>query len=207
MTETASPDKRLAGPRARACLSASDEREIERVLSFWLDEVRPEGWYKPDGAVDRGIEARFSPLMADAAAGRLASWQASPWGTLALLILLDQFPRNVFRGRAGAFAADRRALAVAKRAIDRGDDMKVPEPERQFFYLPLMHSESPADQDRCVRLCILRLPEHGAENREHSAKHREVIRRFGRFPSRNAALGRKDTEAERTYRAEGGYMG
>jgi uncharacterized protein (DUF924 family) len=82
----------------------------------------------------------------------------------------------------------------------------VPEPERQFFYLPLMHSESQADQHRCVRLVLMRLPESGADNRHHGILHREVIRRFGRFPSRNRALGRPDTEAERAYRAAGGYM-
>ncbi len=91
--------------------------------------------------------------------------------------------------------------------IARGQDRQVPEPERQFFYLPLMHSESIPDQARCVRLVLLRLPESGAENREHAIRHRAVIRRFGRFPSRNRALGRADTDAERAYRAADGYMG
>ncbi len=115
-------------------------------------------------------------------------------------------PRNAFRGTAEAFAGDRRARAVAKTAIDNGYDLAVPEPERQFFYLPLMHSESLADQERCVRLVLMRLPATGAENRHHAMQHREVIRRFGRFPSRNAALGRADTGDERAYRAGGGYM-
>jgi len=181
--------------------------EIERVLGFWLDEVGPAGWYEVDEAVDRRCAGEFGGLMANALARGCAGWQATRRGTLALLILLDQFPRNAFRGTAGAFAGDRRARAVAKAAIAQGRDLAVPEPERQFFYLPLMHSESLADQDRCVRLVLTRLPESGADNRHHGILHREVIRRFGRFPSRNRALGRSDTEAERAYRAAGGYMG
>jgi uncharacterized protein (DUF924 family) len=179
---------------------------VERVLRFWLDEVGPTGWYAVDEAVDRRCAAEFGGLMADALSGRLAAWRASPEGALALLILLDQMPRNAFRGTAGAHAGDGRARAVAKAAIAIGHDMAVAEPERQFFYLPLMHSESLADQDRCLRLVLTRLPESGAENRHHGIMHREVIRRFGRFPSRNRALGRLDTEAERAYRAGGGYM-
>lgn len=178
-----------------------------RVLGFWLDEVGPKGWYAVAEAVDRRCAEDFGELMGEALAGRLSDWQGTPRGTLALLILLDQFPRNVHRGTAGAHAADGRARAVAKKALALGQDLRVPEPERQFFYLPLMHSESLADQERCVRLCLTRLPETGAENLKHAVEHREVIRRFGRFPSRNAALGRPDSDAERAYRAGGGYMG
>ncbi len=181
--------------------------EAERVLGFWLDEVGPAGWYAVAEAVDRRCADEFGGAMADALAGRLQGWQASPRGALALLVLLDQFPRNVHRGTAAAYAADRHARALAMTAIGRGDDLRVAEPERQFFYLPLMHAESLADQERCVRLCLMRMPEKGAVNVEHAVKHRDVIRRFGRFPSRNAALGRADTEAERAYRAAGGYMG
>ena len=112
----------------------------------------------------------------------------------------------MFRGEADAFHSDPYALGLAKRAIARRFDRKTPEPQRQFFYLPLMHSEKLSDQERCVRMIMLGLPETGAENVEHACKHREVIRKFGRFPSRNAALGRSDTDAERAYRAEGGYM-
>jgi uncharacterized protein (DUF924 family) len=179
---------------------------VDRVLDFWLGEVGPEGWYAVDEAVDRRCAGEFGALIADAQAGRCTAWEASPRGALALLILLDQMPRNAFRGTAGAHAGDARARAVAKTAIALGHDLRVPEPERQFFYLPLMHSESLADQHRCVRLVLMRLPETGAENRHHGILHREVIRRFGRFPSRNRALGRPDTEAEREYRAGGGYM-
>jgi uncharacterized protein (DUF924 family) len=187
--------------------SGPDAANIERVLRFWVDEIGPAGWYEVDEAVDRRCAAEFGRLMEDALAGRLSAWQATPPGALALLILLDQLPRNAFRGSAGAHSGDARARAVAKAAIARGYDLRMPEPERQFFYLPLMHSESLADQHRCVRLVLTRLPESGADNRHHGILHRDVIRRFGRFPSRNRALGRADSEAERDYRAAGGYMG
>lgn len=183
---------------------SNDRQAIDRVLAFWLDEVGPKGWYSVDAGVDRRCADEFGDLVEDAAAGRLARWQATPRGALALLILLDQFPRNVHRGKAGAYRADGRARAVAHAAIARGLDLKVDGPARQFFYLPLMHSESLADQDRCLRLFLMRLPDR--ENLHHAARHREVIRRFGRFPSRNRALGRRGTHAERAYREAGGYM-
>ena len=185
----------------------ADQDAIDGILGFWLDDLGPAGWYSADEAVDRRIADEFGTAIAEAPTGQLDGWRASPRGTLALLILLDQFPRNIHRGRAEAHRADGRARAIAKSAVARGDDLRVPEPERQFFYLPLMHSESLADQDRCVRLCLMRLPETGAENLKHAVLHRDVIRRFGRFPSRNRALGRADTEAERAYRSGGGYMG
>jgi uncharacterized protein (DUF924 family) len=187
-------------------MQGSEPDEAARVLGFWLDEVGAQGWYAADEKLDRRCADEFAGLIAAAQAGRLIRWEATPRGSLALLILLDQMPRNAFRGTAGAFAGDRRARAVAKSALAHGHDLKVPEPARQFFYLPLMHSESLADQERCIRLVVTRLPETGAENRHHGIEHRAVIRRFGRFPSRNKALARADTEAERAYRAAGGYM-
>jgi uncharacterized protein (DUF924 family) len=181
--------------------------EAEDVLRFWLDEVGPKRWYEADPALDASIRARFEALWRAAASGRLNSWLTRPRSALALIVVLDQFPRNMFRGTAEAYRSDRRALRAANEAIRRGFDMATPEPARQFFYLPLMHDEGLSQQERCVRLIRLRLPETGAENLEHARRHREVIRRFGRFPSRNRALGRRDTEAERAYRAAGGYMG
>lgn len=180
--------------------------EATAVLSFWLEEVGPEGWYKSDPTTDAACTERFAALWERAAAGGCDDWLASPEGALALVILLDQFPRNMFRGTARAFASDRRAHAVALRAIDLGLDKRIAEPARQFFYLPLMHSEALPDQERCVRLIRLKLPETGRDNLDHAVRHRDVIRRFGRFPSRNAPLGRRDTEAERAYREAGGYM-
>lgn len=187
-------------------LTTHDTSGIDRVLDFWIDEIGLSGWYKSDPEIDAAIEDRFAALYATAVAGMLDVWSTSPRGSLALLILLDQFSRNLFRGQADAFAQDRKALAIAKSAIARGFDLRIPEPQRQFFYLPLMHSETLTDQDRCVRLFIVNAPETGAENVKHAVQHRNVIRSFGRFPIRNAALGRTDSEAELAARAEGAYM-
>ncbi len=180
--------------------------EIARVLRFWLDEVGPVRWYRPDASLDVEIRGRFRDLWGRAATGACDHWVGTPEGALALLVLLDQFPRNMFRGTADAFATDRRARRAAPLAIARGHDRATAEPERQFFYLPFMHSESLPHQERCVRLIAMGMPETGGDNLAHALRHREVIRRFGRFPSRNRPLGRRDTEAERAYRAAGGYM-
>lgn len=179
----------------------------EDLLRFWLEDVGPAGWYAVDEALDRTCSERFGALWREGAAGRLRSWLATPCGALALAVLLDQMPRNIHRGRAAAFSSDGRARAAAALAITLGHDRRTAEPARQFLYLPFMHSESLADQDRCVRLVLTRMPETGAETLHHAIRHRDVIRRFGRFPSRNRALARRDTEAERAYRAAGGYMG
>ena len=180
--------------------------EQQDVLDFWLQEVGPERWYRSDPELDGEIRRRFADLWQQAAAGKLCYWLSNPRGALALLILLDQFPRNMFRGTAEAYRSDKRALAAAKVALGRRFDRVIPEPERQFFYLPLMHSEDLPDQERCVRLIKLRMPETGEENLRYARQHREVIRRFGRFPARNRILGRADTEEERRYRAAGGHM-
>jgi len=177
----------------------------EEVIAFWLDEVGPDGWYAGGEELDARIRERFEALWKKARAGGLHDWLTSPRGMLAYLILTDQFPRNMFRGEARAFATDTMARAEAKLAIDHGFDKKVPEPARQFFYLPLMHSECLTDQDRCVRLMLTRMPETGAENLLHAKAHREVIRRFGRFPYRNEALSRGFSEGEREFVREGGY--
>lgn len=177
----------------------------QEVLEFWLDEVGPKGWYATDAALDARITERFHALWEQARAGGLSLWLTYPSGVLAYLIVTDQFSRNMFRGQADAFALDRIALAVAKRAIDKGWDLKIASPARQFFYLPLMHSENLYDQGRCVRLMVERMPQDGADNLLHARAHREVIRQFGRFPYRNAALGRADTRSEKVYADQGGY--
>ncbi|MEM7188181.1 MAG: DUF924 family protein [Pseudomonadota bacterium] len=180
--------------------------EIERVLSFWIDEVGPDGWYEVSPELDARITKEFGELWQRAIAGELTRWTYCAKGSLALLILLDQFSRNIHRGTGEAFAADRVACRIAKQAIGQGHDKMIAEPQRQFFYLPLMHSEVLADQEACVRQIMLKMPKDGAENLPHAVNHREVIRKFGRFPSRNAALGREDSDAELAYRADGGYM-
>ncbi len=177
----------------------------EDILSFWLDEVGPEGWYKQSSELDDEIRSRFETTLTSAAEGRYSLWLTYPSGALAYTILTDQLSRNMYRDTAGAFATDRIALAAAKSAINNGWDLKIDEPARQFFYLPLMHSESLCDQDRCVRLICERMPKHGAVNLLHARAHRAVIRQFGRFPTRNDALNRASNKLESDYVSTGGY--
>jgi uncharacterized protein (DUF924 family) len=177
----------------------------DEVLSFWLDELTPADWYATDDALDQRIRDRFLGAWNEAVEGAHGLWLTYPSGALAYIILTDQFPRNMFRSSARAFETDRSALAAAKNAIDRKWDLKIAEPARQFFYLPLMHSENLCDQERCVRLMHERMPETGASNLLHAKAHREVIRLFGRFPYRNAALARASTAPERDYVDQGGY--
>ncbi|SFA73039.1 Uncharacterized conserved protein, DUF924 family [Poseidonocella pacifica] len=177
----------------------------DEVLEFWLDEIGQEGWYKVSEDLDEAVRNRFEEPWVNACEGSYALWLTYPSGALAYIILMDQFPRNMFRGMGRAFSSDKYAMAAAKVAIDRGWDMKIDEPARQFFYLPLMHSESLSDQDRCVRLMCERMPETGAPNLLHARAHREVIRMFGRFPYRNEALARRTTPQEQNYIDQGGY--
>lgn len=177
----------------------------EDVLSFWLDEIGPDGWYAGGEALDRQIRDRFLDSWKEASEGAYSLWLTYPSGTLAYIILMDQFPRNMFRGQAQAFSTDNAALEAAKCAVHKGWDLKIDEPARQFFYMPMMHSENLCDQDRCVRLMAMRMPEAGASNLLHAKVHREVIRRFGRFPYRNEALSRHTTEPEAAFQAKGGY--
>lgn len=177
----------------------------EEVLSFWLDEVGPKGWYLQDDALDAQIRDKFLSTWKAACEGKFSLWLTYPSGSLAYIILMDQFSRNMFRGSAQAFSTDRAALAAAKCAVDKGWDMKIDEPARQFFYLPMMHSENLCDQERCVRLMHQRMTRDGDSNLLHARAHREVIRKFGRFPYRNDALDRSTTEHEAAYVSNGGY--
>lgn len=177
----------------------------EEVLEFWLDEVGEKGWYAVDDALDQTIRDRFEDAWHDARDGKFDLWLIHPAGMLAYIILMDQFPRNMFRGDARAFATDLQALAAAKSAIERRWDLRIEEPARQFFYLPMMHSESLYDQHRCVRLIVERMPRSGADNLLHAQAHREVIRTFGRFPYRNKALGRASSPSETEFLNNGGY--
>lgn len=177
----------------------------QEILEFWLDEIGPKGWSETSDALDAQIRDRFLETWQAGCEGKFSLWLTYPNGSLAYIILMDQFPRNMFRDEGRAFASDRIALAAAKSAIERGWDMRIDEPARQFFYMPLMHSENLCDQDRCVRLMCQRMPEGRETNLLHARAHREVIRRFGRFPYRNAALSRSDTDHEATYIKGGGY--
>ncbi|NRA99865.1 MAG: DUF924 domain-containing protein [Rhodobacteraceae bacterium] len=177
----------------------------EDILAFWLDEKTPEDWYSGAPELDAEIKERFFGAWEQARQGALSLWLTYPSGTLAYIILTDQFSRNMFRGTSQAFEMDRAALAAAKQAISKGWDMRIDEPARQFFYMPLMHSECLVDQDRSVRLFVTRMPETGHKNLLHAKAHREVIRLFGRFPYRNDALDRETPATEAAYLADGGY--
>lgn len=176
------------------------------VLQFWLKECSPSDWYAGGDDLDARIRARFEGLWHRAMAGELCGWTTSPEGTLALIVLCDQFPRNMFRGTGQAFASDPLARATAKKAIERGFDKRIAGTARQFFYMPLEHSECLADQERAVRMMATRMEDSDGGGLLHARAHREIIRRFGRFPFRNTALGRESTGAEAAFLTQGGYM-
>lgn len=183
------------------------EITAEDVTRFWVEEVGPEKWYVQEEALDAEIRQRFQASWQSAHAGQLDHWCEDGPGVLGFVILTDQFPRNMFRGDDRSYATDSLARYAASRAIDRRWDMTVPEPERQFFYISLMHSEALGDQDACIRLLSERMPETGASNLLHARVHREIIRRFGRFPYRNAALGRMTLSVEQDFLNGAGYAG
>ena len=175
----------------------------ESVLSFWR-EAGPDRWFKKDTAFDDDIRRRFVETYEAAAASQLAGWEDTPAGALALTIVLDQLPRNMFRGSARAFAADPLARAVADRALKRGFDNQVDAAERQFFYLPFEHAEALPDQERC---CALFRANGDADLLKWAEAHADIIRRFGRFPHRNAVLGRASTPEELAFLDAGGFSG
>ena len=175
----------------------------DEIIDFWQNEVGPKGWYMVDPALDQKIRDRYLDFWLDVRAGEYDNWPGKSKGTLAMLIAIDQFPRNMFRGSSDSFATDSKARCIAKRAIFSGQDLEISEPMRQFFYLPLMHSEVLADQDTCMRMYKQNMSGEGRFL--HPRAHREVIRKFGRFPYRNKALGRMSTQAEKDYVAAGGY--
>ena len=177
----------------------------QTVLSFWLDNCSSDDWYRSNDELDAEIRGKFLETWKRAAGGALGMWLTCPSETLAYIILTDQFSRNMFRGSPKSFQLDPAAKAAAKMAIKREWDLKIDEPARQFFYMPLMHSENLCDQDRAVRLFHTRMPQSGVHNIDHARTHREIIRRFGRFPYRNEALGRKSTPAEQDFLVSSGY--
>lgn len=175
----------------------------EEVIEFWLEEVGSKNWFTSSTELDDKIRQRFLDTWKAASSGGLEEWECQLKGSLALLIVLDQFPRNLFRGDGRSFATDARARAVAKKSISKGYDMRTDMPERVFYYMPMMHSESGTDQDQSVRLFKMNVEDEGYLR--HACIHREVIRKFGRFPYRNDALGRDSSAAETAYLADGGY--
>ena len=172
------------------------------VLSFWR-EAGPQRWFRKVDAFDAEFRSRFLHCHEAAVRGDLDAWTADPEGALALLILLDQFPRNAFRGSARMFDSDAKARAVARAAVAAGFDAMVDADVRNFFYLPFMHSEDLADQDRAVELTRVL----GDDPLRYAIVHRDIIARFGRFPHRNAVLGRATTPEEQRFLDDGGFAG
>jgi uncharacterized protein (DUF924 family) len=173
------------------------------VVAFWRD-AGPERWFKKDPQFDEEIRRRFLALHEAAARGDLKDWESAAEGALALLILLDQFPRNMFRGSARAFATDPLARAVTASALLNGFDAQVAPEMRSFFYLPFEHSEDMADQERGIALYTAAGDTDGLK---WANLHADIVRRFGRFPHRNAALGRTTTPEEQRFLDEGGFAG
>jgi uncharacterized protein (DUF924 family) len=185
---------------AYAC--AMDTPDASEVVAFWR-EAGEKRWFSKDAAFDAEFHRRFLARHDAASTGALDGWLGDAESALALVILLDQFPRNCFRGTARVYATDAQALRAASAAIDAGFDLRTEPALRVFFYLPFSHSESLADQDRAVELAV-RLTGNA---QAHALGHREIVRRFGRFPHRNALLGRTSTKEELTYLAAGGFAG
>lgn len=194
--------------------------EAEAVLDFWFGDPADPGnierhgklWFSSTKAQDRTMRERFGGLHDRAGGGELDSWLATPRGTLALILLLDQFTRNLYRGTASAFGNDARALALARNGIERKLDSSLHVPERAFFYMPFQHSENPADQRRSVDLfeaLVEASPapfqSYAKNTLEYAVLHRDIVERFGRFPHRNDLLGRQSTEEEKEYLEQGGH--
>jgi uncharacterized protein (DUF924 family) len=173
------------------------------VIAFWR-EAGADRWFKKDPVFDEEIRWRFLGASEAAAAGKLSHWEQTAEGALALLILVDQFPRNMFRGQARAFASDALARAITAGAIVRGFDSQVPADMRAFFYVPFEHSENLADQERGIALYKAA---GDAEGLKWAELHADIIRRFGRFPHRNPALGRVTTPEEQAFLDGGGFSG
>ena len=173
------------------------------ILAFWRAAGR-ERWYEPDDTFDADVRSRFLELWRKAASGELSSWETTDEGALALVIILDQFPRNMFRGDSRTYSSDALAREVASRAIARGADTRVEPVLLEFLYLPFMHSEHLADQLRCVEL--FRNTDQ-ADNLKYAEDHADIVRRFGRFPHRNPILGRATTPEEQAFLDSGGFRG
>jgi len=175
---------------------------VDEILKFWFgdgsDPAHERLWFAQDDGFDQACRSGFLADYERAAAGELDSWKDAPSSALALILLLDQFPRNIFRGTPRAFATDPKALATAKGAVARGFDLALPPVQRPFVYLPFQHSENLDDQKESVRLFHKLAAEHPATAGYvgYAEHHLEVIRRFGRFPHRNAVLGRASTAPE-----------
>ncbi len=177
------------------------------VVGFWR-HAGPAKWFKKNYAFDEALRLRFEPVHHAAARGDYASWAATANGALALALLFDQIPRNIYRGSAHAFATDPLARGICDKALHAGFDAEIEPALRVFLYMPFMHSEAIADQDRSVALFENHDVETGdVDSLKFAVMHREIIQRFGRFPHRNAAFGRSPTAEEQVFLDEGGFAG
>lgn len=166
------------------------------ILSFWFAQENRARWFKGDSSFDAEITQRFAKVYEEAKTGALSDWRRESQSALALVIALDQFPRNMFRGSSQAFATDEQALSIAKESIASKFDEKLNDDERQFLYMPFMHSENLVEQEHGMSL-FSSLGDPNAM--EYMRRHRDIIARFGRFPHRNAVLGRKTTAEEAAF--------
>ncbi|ESQ90714.1 hypothetical protein ABAC460_07750 [Asticcacaulis sp. AC460] len=170
------------------------------VIDFWFRELTPDDWFQGGAAIDALIHNRFSALLNDAREGKLDAWAATPRGRLALILVLDQFSRNLHRGSPDAFAGDGKAQTLTIEGVELGMDKGLTFDERQFFYMPLMHAENPARQSQCVaHFTALKAEAEGLL--AFAEGHAAVVTRFGRFPHRNAVMGRVSTAEEQLYLA------
>jgi uncharacterized protein (DUF924 family) len=172
------------------------ENWVETILSFWFGELTEEDWFTRSDATDQAIKACFEPLYREIRSNVPAAAFEDPRAALAAIIALDQFPRNMFRGKSEAFATDDLAADIARQALAKKLDERLEEGEKQFLYMPFMHSEILADQERSVAL--FRAQDAG-KNEKFAVEHRDIVAKFGRFPHRNKSLGRESTPAERIF--------
>ncbi len=177
------------------------------VVGYWTT-AGPKKWFAKSYAFDEALRLRFEPTHHAAARGEYMTWRDTAEGCLALVLLLDQIPRNLYRGSAHAFATDPLARSIAHEAVERGFDQDVEPALRPFFYLPFEHSEALEDQDRAVALFEAHDAVTGdVSSLEWAVRHRDIVRQFGRFPHRNAAFGRETTPEEQAFLDDGGFAG
>ena len=170
----------------------------ETIIDFWFSESSRDYWFRATPEMDAQLRDRFIDTWLAAAEDKLSSWEESPEGALALAIILDQFPLNMFRGKSLSFATEAQARKIARTAIDKEFDLKLSDEQKCFIYMPFMHSEDMADQDRSIEL----FDQSGLEESIRFAHHhRDIVQRFGRFPHRNKILGRHSRQEEIEYLA------
>lgn len=190
-------------------------RVAEELLDFWLGpeperdtpaKAVAERWWVADAEFDRQVAARWGDVLEQASAGGQRDWEATPRGRLALVVLFDQFSRNIYRDKPGMYENDEQAVALTINALDRGDEQQLRAAERLFLYMPLMHAEELELQERCVRLIHGLAADHSyfEQHADFAERHRNVVARFGRFPHRNSVLGRTSTAEEIEFLLEGG---